>query len=291
MFAALPLLLIAALAPQPGCGPRTVAVLAEINLARLNAGTAALRSHRALCGAAAERAREIAVDGATQRRIEDVNRRTRSLYRLGYAAHAWSEASLIGGGDDPWLEQFREVRVGWLEEAVRGDFEEVGIGVDEWDGRPVVAVLLALPRRSVEWREAAPLADLASVRSQVLATVNRIRARRRLPLLETQPQLDSVAQSHAEDMLRRRYYDHRTPEGASPRERVRDAGYRKASRIAENIAKGLFTPTEVVERWMNSSGHRRNILEPTTREMGVGVAYGDTAKGLEILWVQLFAGG
>ena len=47
---------------------------------------------------------------------------------------------------------------------------------------------------------------------------------------------------------------------------------------------------EVVERWMNSSGHRRNILRPGNSVMGVGVAFGENANGFEVIWVQLFAG-
>ncbi len=90
-------------------------------------------------------------------------------------------------------------------------------------------------------------------------------------------------------MLRRAYYDHVSPEGETVRDRVRAAGGSRRRGLAENIAKGLFTPDEVVRRWMNSSGHRRNILHRGAAEMGLGVAFGENENGFEVVWVQVFA--
>lgn len=290
MLQALPLLMLAAIAPQPGCDPAVDVALAQLNAARLTRGAVALRGHRALCRTAAERVTDIVARGATEQGISAINRRTRSLYRRGYAAHVWSEAAIIGGGSESVLEQFRQVRPDWHREALTGDFEEVGAAVGVLDGRPVYAVLLALPRWSVEWRQAAPLSNLPAVQEEMLATVNRLRAAHARGALELDPRLNAAAQAHAEDMLRRIFYDHRSPEGSSPRDRSRAAGYREPGAVGENIAKGPFTPSEVVERWMNSSGHRRNIMRPGNRLMGVGVAFGENANGFEVVWVQLFGG-
>ena len=70
---------------------------------------------------------------------------------------------------------------------------------------------------------------------------------------------------------------------------ARAAGYPRARSLSENIAKGPFTPDEVVHRWMNSSGHRRNILRRGATVMGMGVAFGENANGFEVVWVQVFA--
>jgi len=89
-------------------------------------------------------------------------------------------------------------------------------------------------------------------------------------------------------MLARAYYDHESPEGATPAVRVRAAGYTRATTVAENVAEGLFTPEEVVRRWLESPGHRHAILDRRFRGMGVGVAFGENARGFVVLWVQVF---
>ena len=91
-------------------------------------------------------------------------------------------------------------------------------------------------------------------------------------------------------MLRRAYYSHTSPEGGTPGQRVQASGHRARS-VAENIAKGLFTPDEVVRRWLASPGHRRNVLFRRATEMGAGVAFGENARGFEVVWVQVFTGG
>jgi uncharacterized protein YkwD len=246
-----------------------------------------LRADEALCAIAAERVRDIEANRGTAQDASAIQRRTRSLYRRGYAAHTWSEAAIIGGGDDPVLEQFLDVRPDWHAEAATGDFEDAGAAVGRLRSRPVYVILLALPRRTVELRQAAPLADLEQVRTEVLVAVNAARAERRLTPMRSDERLDAAAQAHAEDMLRGAYYDHRSTGGRSAGERARAAGFPSGPAVAENIAKGLFTPTEVVGRWLESSDHRRNILRPAAEELGVGVAFGDNANGFEVLWVQL----
>jgi uncharacterized protein YkwD len=164
----------------------------------------------------------------------------------------------------------------------------VGVGIEPGRDAPVYTFLLALPKRTFEAREAAPLADLEAVRRAIVERVNTLRrAADRLPLAPD-PRLDLAAQRHAQDMLERGYYGHQSPEGAGPADRLRAGGYR--ARVAgENIAKGLFTPLDAVERWLASSGHRRNLLAREFASTGVGVAVGEGSRGLEVLWVQVFA--
>ncbi len=268
--------------------PLSQAILAELNAARQRAGAEPVASHPALCAVARDQAQSVATTGGTASSSGHITSTTRRLYRAGYAAHRWTEGSLIATSDEGIPGQWRQARPRWWQEAETGDFEDVGVGVARYQGRAVVTIVMALRTRTVEWRQAAPLADLPSVRAQALATVNRFRAEHDREPVRAEARLDEAAQRHAEDMLRRVYYDHVSPEGETVRDRIRAAGG-GARGLAENIAKGLFTPEETVRRWMNSSGHRRNILRRGATEMGLGVAFGENENGFEVVWVQVFA--
>ncbi len=84
--------------------------------------------------------------------------------------------------------------------------------------------------------------------------------------------LADAARKHSADMANRGYFDHNTPEGVTPWDRVKAEGYQQPS--AENIAAGQRTPQEVVTAWMNSSGHRANILNCSSHAVGVGFFQG-----------------
>jgi len=79
-----------------------------------------------------------------------------------------------------------------------------------------------------------------------------------------------VAQAHSVDMASRDYFDHTTPDGQSPFDRLRDAGL-DFSRAAENIAYGYPTPEAVLQGWLDSPGHRANIENCALTEHGVGL--------------------
>jgi len=283
-----------ATAVAPVCGrdagePFRRWLLGELNVARQSAGLELLEPHPVLCEIAGDQAASVAATGGTPTNVGHINSTTRRLYRAGYKPHAWTEGSLIATSDSDVLGQWRRARPQWYAEMEAGDFEHVGIGLARHRGRLVVTLVLALETRTVEWRQAAPLADRAGVRRIALATVNEVRREHGREPVAGEARLDAAAQRHAEDMLRREYYDHASPEGETARARARRAGYRGRS-LGENIAKGLFTPDEVVRRWMDSSGHRRNILKRGFSEMGLGVAYGvNSADEFEVVWVQVFA--
>lgn len=82
-----------------------------------------------------------------------------------------------------------------------------------------------------------------------------------------------VAQAHSEDMRRRDYFDHVSPEGRTPMQRVQAAGV-AVSAVAENIALGQPTGHAVFESWRDSPGHRRNLLNCDYTHHGVGLAGG-----------------
>jgi uncharacterized protein YkwD len=104
---------------------------------------------------------------------------------------------------------------------------------------------------------------------QIVGLVNNERADAGCDPVAEEPHLDTAAQKHSDDMSARDYFSHDTPEGVHFDERIRDAGYSKPG--AENIAKGATSAAQVMEMWMNSSGHRANILNCSLTKLGVGV--------------------
>jgi uncharacterized protein YkwD len=125
----------------------------------------------------------------------------------------------------------------------------------------------------------------APVQRQVLALVNENRRRGGCDDLTLDRRLIVAANRHAADMARRGYFAHRSPNGQGAGDRVEDAGY-DWSRYSENIARGQDSPAEVVNGWMNSPGHRENIMDCRMHQMGVGLAFD---RENTAYWVQDFA--
>ncbi|MEU9992935.1 sigma-70 family RNA polymerase sigma factor [Streptomyces sp. NPDC048045] len=117
--------------------------------------------------------------------------------------------------------------------------------------------------------QAAPAGTVA----QVVALVNKERAAAGCGPLAENAQLDKAAQGHSDDMAARNFFDHTNPDGADPGQRITAAGYRWST-YGENIARGQQTPQSVMDSWMNSPGHRANILNCSFKDIGVGVHKG-----------------
>ncbi|MFJ3583214.1 CAP domain-containing protein [Streptomyces sp. NPDC090127] len=118
---------------------------------------------------------------------------------------------------------------------------------------------------------------------EVVALANTEREKAGCARLRPDARLRESAQAHADDMADRDYYDHNSPEGRDAGDRIKAAGYPWAS-WAENIHRGPKTPAKVMDDWMSSAGHRRNILNCSLKDIGVGVTL--TADGP--WWVQNF---
>ncbi|MGW3206031.1 sigma-70 family RNA polymerase sigma factor [Streptomyces sp. NPDC001135] len=108
---------------------------------------------------------------------------------------------------------------------------------------------------------------------QVVALVNKERAAAGCGPLAEDPQLQKAAQGQSDDMAARHFFDHTNPDGADPGQRITAAGYRWST-YGENIAQGQQTAAAVMESWMNSPGHRANILNCSFKDIGVGVHKG-----------------
>jgi uncharacterized YkwD family protein/spore coat assembly protein SafA len=131
-----------------------------------------------------------------------------------------------------------------------------------------------------------PLIDsIKSIENQVIALTNQERAKYGLPALKADWQLSRVARYKSADMRDKGYFSHTSPTYGSPFTMMKKFGiqYRTA---AENIAKGQKSAQDVVKAWMNSSGHRANILNKSMTHIGVGYANGSGGP----YWTQMFIG-
>ena len=94
-----------------------------------------------------------------------------------------------------------------------------------------------------------------------------------------------VARSHSQDISDRNFFDHKNPDGEQPWDRLDRGGVGGWRGVGENIAAGQRTPSEVHTAWMNSPGHRANILTPEYTHAAIGIF--ETSDGT-ILWTQVF---
>ncbi|MET9609541.1 CAP domain-containing protein [Streptomyces sp. NPDC006512] len=107
--------------------------------------------------------------------------------------------------------------------------------------------------------------------AEVLALVNKERAAVGCPVLTVNEKLTKAAQDHSEDMAAHNNMSHTGSDGSDPGQRITRAGY-QWSTYAENVAYGYDTAAKVMEGWMNSPGHKRNILDCNVKEIGIGLA-------------------
>lgn len=122
----------------------------------------------------------------------------------------------------------------------------------------------------------------SSFEEQVVQLVNQQRAKAGLKSLTHRADVKNVAQKKAQDMINSNYFSHTSPNYGSPFDMLKTFGI-SYSYAGENIAKGQKTPQDVMNSWMNSTGHRANILKPEYDAIGVGYYHG--------AWVQMFIKG
>lgn len=135
----------------------------------------------------------------------------------------------------------------------------------------------ATPARSARLDAARPAA--AAVPAKVITAedaavrlTNLQRAQHGCVALRVDPRLRAAARAHSADMHRNHYFDHNAPDGRTPWDRIKAAGYTTPG--AENIAEGYATAQAVLQGWMDSPGHRANILNCSLKAVGIGVEFG-----------------
>jgi uncharacterized protein YkwD len=129
-------------------------------------------------------------------------------------------------------------------------------------------------------------APSGGVTTQVVTLTNAERAKAGCGPLAVNATLTAVAQAHSQDMATNNYFDHNSQDGRTPFDRMTAAGYRYST-AAENIAAGQRTPQDVMTAWMNSPGHRANILNCALKQIGVGYATGSSSQ-YGVYWTQDF---
>jgi len=121
---------------------------------------------------------------------------------------------------------------------------------------------------------------------EVVTLVNKERAKQGLAPLTDNVKLSNVARTKSSDMVAKNYFDHTSPTYGSPFDMMKQFGITYTS-AGENIAMGQPTAASVMTGWMNSPGHRANILNNNYTDIGVGVA---KDKSGAIYWTQEFIG-
>ncbi|HEX8628953.1 MAG TPA: CAP domain-containing protein [Catenuloplanes sp.] len=152
--------------------------------------------------------------------------------------------------------------------------------------RPPAANPAASDQRAGKPRPQEPATDTSTTaENEVTILVNEKRAAAGCQPVRTDERLRAAARAHSGDMARNDYFSHDGRNGSTPWARAKQAGYPRP--IGENIAKGQPTPAEVMKAWMDSDGHRRNIVNCAAKETGVGLAY----DGSTPVWTQMFGAG
>jgi uncharacterized protein YkwD len=291
MRAVLPLLAclfpLAAVSGTAQTDPRSE-LLRLLNAERQRVGAPPLRLLPALSRAAEEHAAEIAARGSRELRAGSTEAMRQRLERVGYEAHSWTERLVATPDDLPkLLRDWRQRDPESYRQILASEVRDLGIGLDRLQETPLYVFLFAVPQADHFERGTAGIRDLEKVRVEMLARVNDARRKAGVAPLKPNAALDRAAQRHAEDMLGRRYFAHESPEGKTVRERARAAGYNWRT-IGENVAENQFSVDEVMDTWLRSPGHRRNILNPDFKELGIGLARGRSGSAYRVLWAQAF---
>ncbi|HEY8804961.1 MAG TPA: CAP domain-containing protein [Clostridium sp.] len=134
--------------------------------------------------------------------------------------------------------------------------------------------------------KAPTLTENNKLEKEVVTLVNQERAKQGLAPLKENVQLSSMARTKSEDMVAKNYFDHTSPTYGSPFDMMKTFGITYTA-AGENIAMGQQTAASVMSSWMNSPGHKANILSKDFTEIGVGVA---KDKSGAIYWTQEFIG-
>ena len=149
--------------------------------------------------------------------------------------------------------------------------------------------------------------SIPRLEQKIHTLINSERQTKKINPLAPDEQLLDIARAHSQDMANRGFFDHVNPDGKSPRDRVRLAGYNCPKTVGENIFQNnLYSrvqirgdlktyywnsldeiATSTVQGWMSSPGHRQNILQREYSKTGIGVAIADDGK---IYITQLFCG-
>ena len=134
-----------------------------------------------------------------------------------------------------------------------------------------LALLLWPPFADASSEDASPL--FAELEARFHGEVNAVRASRHLIALRRLPEIDRIARAHSRDMANRRYLSHVTPEGRNPVDRLHAGGVSGFTLAAENagMTSRRDPNHEILQGWLHSDDHRRNLYAPPFNATGIGV--------------------
>ncbi|MET9405245.1 CAP domain-containing protein [Streptomyces sp. NPDC002935] len=263
----------------PAGGPDPDGFLAPVNSARAAAGSPPVRLDARLTAAARDHAGAMAARGRLASESPDGVSVYQRVTSTGYSYLTIGE-HLVSGPRTP--HEFVEYCLS-AEQSRRTlcdpAFDQAGLAAVP-DARSGDLYWTAL------WARPFSPAGLERTAHEVIALTNAERASAGLPPVAADAPLTVAAQAHSADMVARDFYAHTSPDGGRPWDRAAAAGSTRRT-IGENIACGQRSPAEVVRGWMNSPGHRANILKRDFTHIGIGLAGGGRAG---TYWTQLFGG-
>jgi uncharacterized protein YkwD len=129
-----------------------------------------------------------------------------------------------------------------------------------------------------------PKDRITTMEDEVTELINKERAKAGCGSVRTDERMRVAGRAHSADMAKNNYFSHTGLDGSTFVDRLERAGYPRSGAAGENIAYGYATAQDVVTGWMNSEGHRNNILNCSAKATGVGLAY----RGSTPYWTQLF---
>ncbi|MFJ7492612.1 CAP domain-containing protein [Streptomyces sp. NPDC097727] len=136
---------------------------------------------------------------------------------------------------------------------------------------PQPATPASAPKPAASTSTPKPAAPASGAAARIVTLVNSERSKAGCSPLTMNAKLTKAAQDHSADMASHRNMSHTGSDGSDPGDRITRAGY-QWSAYGENVAYGYTTPESVMAGWMNSPGHKRNILDCSFKEIGVGLA-------------------
>lgn len=141
------------------------------------------------------------------------------------------------------------------------------------------------PSMSTSPTQAPPAKDkITTMEDEVTSLINQERAKAGCAAVRTDERIRTASRAHSADMAKQNYFSHTGKDGSSFVDRMARAGYPRNSAGGENIAMGYGSAAAVVKGWMNSEGHKRNILNCSFKAVGNGLAY----RGNTPYWTQDF---
>jgi uncharacterized protein YkwD len=161
------------------------------------------------------------------------------------------------------------------------------IGVSSTPAAPVADPAAPAPPVSAAVAPAATVLP-SSVADQVLTLVNAERRKAGCAPVRLDPRLTAAALGHSRQMADKNFFSHTSPNGATFVDRIKAQGYPRPR--SENIAAGNTTAAATMKQWMNSPGHRANILDCKAKDMGLGAASRAGSK-FGTYWTQDFGLG